>query len=56
MRAQYGVGTTKTVECPKSVVGRVIGKGGETIKGLQKQFGTSVQVCGWMGVLVVSRR
>ncbi|KAF5831863.1 hypothetical protein DUNSADRAFT_12518 [Dunaliella salina] len=41
---KYGVGTTRTIDCPKSVVGRVIGKGGETIKGLQKQFSTSVQI------------
>lgn len=33
-----------TVQCPKSMVGRVIGKGGETIKGLQRKYHTSIQV------------
>jgi far upstream element-binding protein len=38
------VGTSRTVECPKQVVGRVIGKGGETIKNLQRTYNTSVQI------------
>ncbi len=41
---QYGVGASHLMECPKAVVGRVIGKGGETIKSLQKQYGTSIQI------------
>lgn len=41
---QYGIGVTRAIDCPKTVVGRVIGKGGETIKSLQKQFGTSIQI------------
>lgn len=32
------------IECAKAVVGRVIGKGGETIKTLQKQYGVSIQI------------
>lgn len=32
------------VECPKSMVGRVIGKGGETIKALQQYTGAIIQV------------
>ena len=35
---------TTIVPCPPSLVGRVIGKGGETIKGLQAQSGAHVQV------------
>jgi far upstream element-binding protein len=38
------VGITKILDCPKPMVGRVIGKGGETIKTLQKQFGASIQI------------
>ena len=32
------------VECPKEMVGRIIGRGGETIKGLQAQTGARVQI------------
>ena len=35
---------SRIVECPKNMVGRVIGKGGETIKGLQAHSGARVQV------------
>lgn len=35
---------TAVVECPKSMVGRVIGKGGETIKSLQQYTGAMIQV------------
>lgn len=42
--AQYGAGITREVACPKSMVGRVIGKGGETIKALQKNFGANIQI------------
>ncbi len=42
--AQYGQGHSRVVECPKNVVGRVIGKGGETIKSLQKQYSVSIQI------------
>jgi hypothetical protein len=34
---------TAVVECPKSMVGRVIGKGGETIKALQQYTGAMIQ-------------
>lgn len=36
--------TTATIECPKSMVGRVIGKNGETIKALQTYTGSLIQV------------
>lgn len=35
---------TATVDCPKSMVGRVIGKSGETIKALQTYTGALIQV------------
>ncbi len=41
---QYGAGVTREVQCPKGMVGRVIGKGGETIKALQKNFGANIQI------------
>jgi hypothetical protein len=34
----------QVVECPKEMVGRVIGRGGETIKGLQSQTGARIQI------------
>ena len=36
--------STETLECPPGFVGRVIGKGGETIKGLQAQSGAHITV------------
>lgn len=36
--------TTATIECPKSKVGRVIGKNGDTIKALQNYTGSLIQV------------
>nr|BCL66196.1 C1, subunit of the circadian RNA-binding protein CHLAMY1 [Volvox reticuliferus] len=41
---RFGVGSTEVVECPKAMVGRIIGKGGETIKDLQKRFNASIQI------------
>lgn len=41
---QYGAGIQREVMCPKTMVGRVIGKGGETIKTLQKNFGANIQI------------
>ena len=35
---------TKTIECPKSMIGRVIGKNGETIKALQSYTGALIQI------------
>lgn len=35
---------TEIVECPKSMVGRVIGKGGETIKALQQYTKAMIQI------------
>ena len=36
--------STQTIPCPKSMVGRVIGKGGETIKALQQFTGAMIQI------------
>ena len=36
--------TTATIECSKSMVGRVIGKNGDTIKALQNYTGSLIQV------------
>ena len=36
--------STMTVACPRSMVGRVIGKGGETIKALQQYTGAMIQI------------
>jgi far upstream element-binding protein len=41
---QFGAGVTRVVTCDKQVVGRIIGKGGETIKGLQRNHACSVQI------------
>lgn len=41
---QYGAGVKQLMECPKNMVGRVIGKGGETIKLLQKTFTVNIQI------------
>lgn len=35
---------TRSIDCPQSMVGRIIGKGGETIKGLQAQSGAHVSI------------
>jgi far upstream element-binding protein len=36
--------STHLVDCPPGLVGRVIGKGGETIKGLQAQSGAHITI------------
>ena len=36
--------TSATLECPKNLVGRVIGRGGETINELQNKSGTRIQI------------
>ncbi len=41
---QFGAGVSRVLECPKGMVGRVIGKAGETIKALQKQFQCNIQI------------
>ena len=35
---------TAVVACPRNMVGRVIGKGGETIKALQQYTGAVIQI------------
>lgn len=35
---------TAVVACPRNMVGRVIGKGGETIKALQQYTGAIIQI------------
>jgi len=35
---------TRTIDCPQSMVGRIIGRGGETIKGLQASSGAHVAI------------
>lgn len=42
--SQYGAGKTLELTCPKHMVGRVIGRGGETVKGLQRQYGAAIQI------------
>ena len=36
--------TSATLECPKNLVGRVIGRGGETTNELQNKSGTRIQI------------
>lgn len=41
-----GPGATEvTLECPAGLVGRIIGKGGETIRDLQLRSGCHIQMC-----------
>mmetsp|Transcript_40660 Transcript_40660/g.68079 ORF Transcript_40660/g.68079 Transcript_40660/m.68079 type:complete len:445 (-) Transcript_40660:543-1877(-) len=40
--SQFGPGIS--MDCPKEMVGRVIGRGGETIKGLQQHSGAKIQI------------
>jgi far upstream element-binding protein len=42
--AAAGGGSSTIVDCPKQIVGRIIGKGGETINQLQQRSGTKMQV------------
>eukprot|EP01025_Chloroclados_australasicus_P065299 TRINITY_DN8907_c0_g1_i3.p1 TRINITY_DN8907_c0_g1~~TRINITY_DN8907_c0_g1_i3.p1 ORF type:complete len:548 (-),score=78.10 TRINITY_DN8907_c0_g1_i3:26-1426(-) len=41
---KHGIGETRVMDCLKNMVGKVIGKGGETIKNLQRETGASVQI------------
>jgi len=34
----------QVVECPKHLVGRIIGRGGETIQALQQKTGARIQI------------
>jgi far upstream element-binding protein len=42
--AAHGIGQTDVMTAPKMVVGRIIGRGGETIKQIQKATGATVQI------------
>eukprot|EP00890_Picochlorum_soloecismus_P004181 jgi/Picsp_1/4764/NSC_02132-R1_protein len=44
MAAGLDAKQTAVVDCPKNMVGRVIGKGGETIKALQQYTGAMIQI------------
>ena len=44
MSAGLDAKQTAVVDCPKNMVGRVIGKGGETIKALQQYTGAMIQI------------
>jgi len=39
-----GIGNTEVVLAPKSIIGRIIGRGGETIKNIQKQSRAALQI------------
>ncbi|GBF99605.1 hypothetical protein Rsub_12069 [Raphidocelis subcapitata] len=41
---KYGLGRTIKMQCPRSAVGRIIGRGGETVKMLQRKYNASVQI------------
>ena len=41
---QYTVETNQVIDCPKSVVGRVIGKQGETLKALERLYGARIEI------------
>lgn len=41
---QYNIGSTHMMSAPKSVVGRIIGRAGETIKQLQRHTGATIQI------------
>ncbi len=38
------MGVTLSMPINRAVVGRIIGKGGETIKGLQRKYSVSIQI------------
>ena len=39
-----GIGNTEVVLAPKSIIGRIIGRGGETIKNIQRQSRAALQI------------
>ena len=41
---QHGIGQSDVMTAPKSIIGRIIGRGGETIKQIQKTSGATVQI------------
>jgi len=41
---QYGIGKSEVLTAPKMIIGRIIGRGGETIKQIQKTSGATVQI------------
>lgn len=41
---QHGIGKSEVMTAPKMIVGRIIGRGGETIKQIQKATGATVQI------------
>ena len=41
---QYGIGDRDLVLAPKSIIGRIIGRGGETIKNIQKVSNATLQI------------
>lgn len=41
---QPGASVSREITCPKTMVGRIIGRGGDTIKGLQRQYTVSIQI------------
>ena len=42
--AAHSAGTASVVPCPPGMVGRLIGRGGETVKALQRAFGVNIQI------------
>lgn len=55
LHTQHGMGNTTALTIPRSVVGRIIGRGGETIKMLQRKYQVSIQIdqsCDPMNVTV----
>jgi far upstream element-binding protein len=40
----HGIGKSEAMTAPKSMIGRIIGRGGETIKQIQKTSGATVQI------------
>lgn len=42
--AQHNIGKSDVVDAPKMIIGRVIGRGGETVKQIQKITGATIQI------------
>lgn len=41
---EHGIGKAQSLRAPKSIIGKVIGRGGETIKNIQRISGATVQI------------